>query len=154
MILTNLEHCTAISNCAITFDLDGTSYVLLTDGYEKVLNGAMDEVDEELTDQLLVAQNYDTETTAYYFDDFSIEDCNGELSFNILQPDPRPTKEMAEGAAHYIELHRKCFKTYEQAAEFFDVSVRTINRWIQGDSPIKENIFTLLNYKIKHGELK
>jgi hypothetical protein len=79
MELTNVELNLNLQNPVIFFDLDGTTYALLTDGNDKVLTGDMDGVDEELTNQLEVNQNYDTETTTYSFDDFSIEYCNSEV---------------------------------------------------------------------------
>tara|TARA_R110002096_G_C14407626_1_gene708007 strand:+ start:390 stop:644 length:255 start_codon:yes stop_codon:yes gene_type:complete len=83
MKLTNLELNVNLSNPVIFFDLDGTTYALLIDGSEKVLSGDMDGVNDDLTSQLEVDQNYDTETTTYSFDDFTIEYCNSEVTGTI-----------------------------------------------------------------------
>ena len=72
-----------LENPVIFFDLNSVTYSLLLDGSDKVLNGAMDEVVEDLTEQLITDQDWEGETTLYRFDEFILLDNNGEITAEL-----------------------------------------------------------------------
>jgi len=57
--VTNIELSTTLSEPAVFFDLDGTTYVLLAGGSDQVLNVDMTEVNLSLTSQLFAYKKDD-----------------------------------------------------------------------------------------------
>ena len=84
MKITNLDLADNLQEPTAFFDLDGATYALLLGGSEKVLNGEMTDIDNNLTEQLQVDQNWDAEATEFIFDDFKIIYSNNSLSFELF----------------------------------------------------------------------
>ena len=78
--LTNINH-SALSSF-VSFCFNDVYCELLINGSGLVISD--DSINDELTEQLSVFKDYDTETTVFTFDDFEISCCNNEVEGKLI----------------------------------------------------------------------